>query len=1015
MKKSMGMHTKRWLSGFLAAVLALSPLAIDPAFAATLGELLQTKSLNIASETVLANGVYWNSSLSDKLTENYIIYEPSEEVRPIIAYGRDVYGAASFATAAEVATSEFGGGSVLAGINGDYFTVSNGVPQGLTIKDGIIYTSETTGYPSVGFYENGEAIIGRANLKIKLSSSALASAIPSLHMNKVMTPACGVVLYTDEFTDDDTNKASIATYNVLVQVTDGEARINGVLNGTVYSVAPGIASTAIPPGMVLLSMASGTTYTSTLNQLKTLKEGDPVSIEFTADQTWEGVTYGIGAGEKIVTAGANVAPMTMSIQTALNPRTAIGIKQDGTLVFYTIDGRKAGHSKGVTLAELAKRMIELGCVEAVNMDGGGSTAVHSIYPGNSVLSTVNTPSEGSLRNCANYIMLLNTASADGRTKHLHPYPYNVQILSGARQSFTLKATDENYYASSAPAQSELSYSAENNLGTFDSAGIFTAGTQAGSGTLTFKDDEALGTATVTVVSKPDSISLASQGSGTAVTTVSVSGGNTFDLAVSALYKKMPLTVMDSCFTWSVSGNIGTIDQNGLFTAAKLTSGSGTITASIAGLSASVPVTITSSGQLIESFEGTTSVIPAIESSAITVKSNNDLTKVRYGYKSAEVQYDFSKTEEEIISIPTTISFTTNPDTLSFWVYGDGSGNTINAYVTNSSGASEILVDTLSFTGWKLVSVELPNGSTAIQALYLKKAGSDAGTIYIDQIMRAIGYYIDVTSPTIQLTVTGQSVTAVVNDLMDTALSPANMKLTYDGEALTFTYDATTKKMAASLPATDGNAHKLTLTAADRSGNLKRESIVVPATQGATVPFADMGSHWAKDSTAYLYNQNIVKGVSTSQGLLYKPDTGITRAEFTVMMSRWLGIDETKYQTTVLPFADAAAIPSWALGSVKAMYEKGIVQGSASGTKLNFKPNGTISREEVMTIIGRTQQRGFAEADLSTYSDGASVSSWSLPYVKSLVEQEVVTGYNGGLWPKNAVTRAQIATIIYKLD
>ena len=50
-----------------------------------------------------------------------------------------------------------------------------------------------------------------------------------------------------------------------------------------------------------------------------------------------------------MTVGSNVAPTTVDV----NPRTAIGIKNDGTLVFYTVDGRQSGYSKRATLKELA--------------------------------------------------------------------------------------------------------------------------------------------------------------------------------------------------------------------------------------------------------------------------------------------------------------------------------------------------------------------------------------------------------------------------------------------------------------------------------------------------------------------------------------------------------------------------------------------------------------------------------------------------------------------------------------
>ncbi len=85
-----------------------------------------------------------------------------------------------------------------------------------------------------------------------------------------------------------------------------------------------------------------------------------------------------------------------------------------------------------------------------------------------------------------------------------------------------------------------------------------------------------------------------------------------------------------------------------------------------------------------------------------------------------------------------------------------------------------------------------------------------------------------------------------------------------------------------------------------------------------------------------------------------------------------------------------------------------------GRKLYFKPEGSISREEVMTIIGRTQARGYKESDLSAFSDRAQVSDWALPYVKTLVQQEIISGYSGKLWPKDLVTRAQAATMIMSL-
>jgi exopolysaccharide biosynthesis protein len=58
-----------------------------------------------------------------------------------------------------------------------------------------------------------------------------------------------------------------------------------------------------------------------------------------------------------------------------NPRTLAGVKENGNLLFVTIDGRAPGWSVGANFEESAKIMKSLGAVDALNLDGGGSTAM----------------------------------------------------------------------------------------------------------------------------------------------------------------------------------------------------------------------------------------------------------------------------------------------------------------------------------------------------------------------------------------------------------------------------------------------------------------------------------------------------------------------------------------------------------------------------------------------------------------------------------------------------------------
>lgn len=60
---------------------------------------------------------------------------------------------------------------------------------------------------------------------------------------------------------------------------------------------------------------------------------------------------------------------------ASNPRTAIGVLKDGTIIFVVSDGR-SNDSEGLSLLELAEFMKSLGCVTAYNLDGGGSSTMY---------------------------------------------------------------------------------------------------------------------------------------------------------------------------------------------------------------------------------------------------------------------------------------------------------------------------------------------------------------------------------------------------------------------------------------------------------------------------------------------------------------------------------------------------------------------------------------------------------------------------------------------------------------
>ena len=74
------------------------------------------------------------------------------------------------------------------------------------------------------------------------------------------------------------------------------------------------------------------------------------------------------------------------------PRTAVGGTKDGKVMLLVCDGRGNNGSNGLTLSEMADIFVEMGMDYAINLDGGGSSAIVG-YDG----QLCNTPSDGSQR------------------------------------------------------------------------------------------------------------------------------------------------------------------------------------------------------------------------------------------------------------------------------------------------------------------------------------------------------------------------------------------------------------------------------------------------------------------------------------------------------------------------------------------------------------------------------------------------------------------------------------------
>lgn len=103
--------------------------------------------------------------------------------------------------------------------------------------------------------------------------------------------------------------------------------------------------------------------------------------------------YAVSGSAIVLRAGEVIARPK---EAARHPRSAIGLSADGhTLLIVAVDGRQ-DHSRGVTLEELGQLMQTLGANHALNLDGGGSTALVVKDPGTGVFAIANQPSDTSI-------------------------------------------------------------------------------------------------------------------------------------------------------------------------------------------------------------------------------------------------------------------------------------------------------------------------------------------------------------------------------------------------------------------------------------------------------------------------------------------------------------------------------------------------------------------------------------------------------------------------------------------
>ena len=237
-------------------------------------------------------------------------------------------------------------------INGTYFKPQTGVPLGTLMIDKKLYTGPIYNRVAMGIFDNGFDM-ARIELNAKLKTSKVEVKVDNVNQPRMLSTY--VIAYTPEWGEF---APACPKYGVQMAVEDGKIT--------------SISTQALPIPQ------NGYVVVGPKDKLETIFNAKKVNLDIKTIPNWDNVNHIISGGPYLVKNSKifiDINEQKLGAIGGKNPRTAIGYTADGNLIMVAVDGRE-GASVGMTLRELAGFMQSIGCVNAMNLDGGGSTVMY---------------------------------------------------------------------------------------------------------------------------------------------------------------------------------------------------------------------------------------------------------------------------------------------------------------------------------------------------------------------------------------------------------------------------------------------------------------------------------------------------------------------------------------------------------------------------------------------------------------------------------------------------------------
>ena len=197
----------------------------------------------------------------------------------------------------------------------------------------------------------------------------------------------------------------------------------------------------------------------------------------------------------------------------------------------------------------------------------------------------------------------------------------------------------------------------------------------------------------------------------------------------------------------------------------------------------------------------------------------------------------------------------------------------------------------------------------------------------------------------------------------------------------------------------------------RCSATKTETIPATGSVDVTQMFTDVTKNWAYPGIQYCVTHGIMGGMGDGT---FAPTGTTTRAQIVQIL---YNLEGTPAVSGTTPFTDLTA--NWYKPAILWAYQNNVVAGTSPTT---FDPEGPVTREQIAVILTQymfhvlKMERTWTPADLSTFPDGAQVSSWAKEAMQDAVALGLINGTKAPdglvyLDPQGSAARQQVATIL----